>query len=76
MHPLLPLAAAGLAAGALNAFAGGGSFVPLPALMAGATVGGWLGAVLGRRLPAPWVRGLTVAFTAAITAAFFLKTGH
>jgi len=46
------------------------------ALMAGATVGGWLGAVLGKRLPAAWVRGLTVAFTAAITAAFFLKTGH
>lgn len=34
MHPLLPLAAAGLAAGTLNAFAGGGSFVTLPALIA------------------------------------------
>ncbi len=34
MSPLLPLFAAGLLAGAMNALAGGGSFVTLPALIA------------------------------------------
>jgi uncharacterized membrane protein YfcA len=34
VHPLLLVSAAGLAAGAMNALAGGGSFVSLPALIA------------------------------------------
>jgi uncharacterized membrane protein YfcA len=39
----------------------------------GAVVGGYLGAELGRRLPAPIVRAGTLLATAAITLAFFLR---
>ena len=35
MNTMIPTFAAGVAAGAMNALAGGGSFVSLPALIAG-----------------------------------------
>jgi uncharacterized membrane protein YfcA len=43
------------------------------ALALGSVFGGYGGAVLGRRLPAPAVRIVTVALAAGITAMFFLR---
>ena len=43
------------------------------ALGAGAIVGGYGGAVLGKRLPATVVRTVTIVVAAAITAAFFVR---
>ncbi len=42
-------------------------------LAAGAVTGGWLGAHLGMRLPADWVRGVVLVICYGVTAAFFLK---
>jgi hypothetical protein len=42
-------------------------------LMAGAVVGGWAGAQVGRRLPAAVLRGLVLAITVATTAIFFVR---
>jgi uncharacterized membrane protein YfcA len=44
------------------------------AMLAGATLGGYGGARIGRRAPAGVVRALTLLATAAITLAFFVKT--
>ena len=42
-------------------------------LLVGAGAGGWLGAKLGRRLPAPAVRWWTLLVTGATTAVFFAR---
>lgn len=42
-------------------------------MLAGATLGGYAGARLGRVLPGPLVRVATLACTAAITLAFFIR---
>lgn len=44
------------------------------AMLAGAVIGGYGGAHLGRRTPAGLVRALTLLATSCITLAFFLKT--
>jgi uncharacterized membrane protein YfcA len=43
------------------------------ALAAGAATGGYGGALLGKRLPAPVVRMTTIVLAAAITAVFFIR---
>jgi hypothetical protein len=42
-------------------------------MLAGGVLGGWLGAKLGKRLPAGAVRGWTLCVTAATTAVFFWR---
>jgi len=42
-------------------------------MLAGAILGGWLGAVIGKRLPARAVRWWTLGVTAATTAVFFWR---
>ena len=42
-------------------------------MLVGAILGGWLGAVIGKRLPANAVRGWTLAVTAATTLIFFWR---
>ena len=42
-------------------------------MLAGGIVGGWLGAVVGRRLPAIVVRWWTILVTGATTAVFFAR---
>ena len=42
-------------------------------MLVGAVLGGWLGARLGKRLPASAVRGWTLLVTAATTAVFFWR---
>lgn len=44
------------------------------AMLAGATLGGYGGAQIGRRMPANLVRALTLLATSCITLAFFIKT--
>ena len=113
MDSLWVLAGAGFAAGAMNALAGGGSFVSLPALIAvgvppvlanttstvalypGSMASAWayrdslsgvgevslrpllivtlLGGIAGKRIPGPVVRYGTLALTACITVAFFVR---
>jgi uncharacterized membrane protein YfcA len=43
-------------------------------MLAGAIVGGYFGAVVGRSAPAAWVRIGTLILTSLITIAFFIKT--
>jgi hypothetical protein len=43
------------------------------AMLAGAVVGGYFGAVLARRLPASWLRAFVITFGAAMTAIFFWR---
>ena len=43
------------------------------AMLVGALVGGWLGAHVGKRLPAGFVRGWTLFVTGGMTIAFFLR---
>ena len=42
-------------------------------MLTGAIAGGWLGAIVGRRLPAGAVRGWTLAVTLATTVVFFAR---
>ena len=44
------------------------------AMLAGATLGGYAGARIARRVPAPLIRTLTLVITACITLLFFIKT--
>jgi uncharacterized membrane protein YfcA len=45
-------------------------------MLVAAAVGGYLGAHLGRRLPANIVRGVTLALTCVMTLLFFARTYH
>ena len=58
------------------AFAWAGAIVWPQALwmMLWATLGGWLGARLARRLPALWVRRLVVLTGLAMSAVFFARS--
>ena len=57
------------------AFAAAGAIVWPQALwmMVGATLGGWAGARLARRLPAKWVRALVIATGLVMSAVFFSR---
>ena len=57
------------------AFAAAGAIVWPQALwmMVGATLGGWAGARLARRLPAKWVRALVIGTGLAMSAVFFSR---
>ena len=57
------------------AFALAGAIVWPQALwmMVWATLGGWLGARLARRLPTAWVRHLVIATGLVMSAVFFLR---
>jgi uncharacterized membrane protein YfcA len=44
------------------------------AMLAGAVIGGYGGAQIGRRAPASVIRAVTLCTTACITLAFFVKT--
>ena len=57
------------------AFAAAGAIVWSQALwmMVGATLGGWAGARLARRLPAKWVRALVIATGLVMSAVFFSR---
>lgn len=42
-------------------------------ILVGAVVGGYFGAVLARRIPAPWLRGFVILFGACMTLVFFRR---
>src|SRR3954468_23934904 len=42
-------------------------------MLVAAVIGGYFGAALARRVPAPWLRGFVVAYSTAMTAAFFWR---
>lgn len=42
-------------------------------MLVAAVIGGYFGAVLARRIPAPWLRGFVVAYSAVMTAVFFWR---
>jgi uncharacterized membrane protein YfcA len=42
-------------------------------MLAGGIVGGWSGALIGRRLPAGLIRGWTLLLTTVTTAVFFYR---
>lgn len=69
----LMIAAANVAAVGLFAATGHVSWPATATVMAGAVAGGYLGARVGRRLPAPVLRGLILAITFATTAVFFVR---
>jgi len=67
------LAVANLAAAIVFAATGLVAWVQCLPMLAGATVGGWAGAYLGRRLSAGAIRAWTLTVTAATTAVFFTR---
>jgi uncharacterized protein len=69
----LMLALANLAAALVFAVAGMVAWAACLPMLAGATLGGWLGAHFGKRLPAGIVRGWTLLVTAGTTVAFFIR---
>ena len=42
-------------------------------MLVAAVIGGYVGASLARRVPAPWLRGFVIAFSTAMTAVFFRR---
>jgi uncharacterized membrane protein YfcA len=42
-------------------------------MLVAAVIGGYFGAALARRMPAPWLRGFVVAYSTAMTVAFFWR---
>lgn len=72
----LMLAAANLAAAIVFAVSGLVRWEACLPMLAGGVLGGWLGALGGRRLPASAVRGWTILITAATTAVFFWRAYH
>jgi uncharacterized membrane protein YfcA len=69
----LMLAAANTVAVLIFIVSGATAWGPALAVMAGAIVGGWLGAQVGRRLPNIVLRGLVIAVTVTTTAIFFWR---
>ena len=69
----LLLVAANAAACAIFVIFGLISWLHVVPVAAGAVGGGWLGAHLGMRLPAAWVRGVVLAICYGVTAAFFWR---
>lgn len=67
------LAIANLAAGGIFIASGMVSWNAGLPMLIGAVLGGWLGARLGKRMPASLVRWGTVAISAATTVIFFLR---
>lgn len=69
----LMLVAANAVAVLLFAISGNVSWPAALVVMAGAVAGGWLGAQIGRRLPATVLRALVLTITVATTAIFFWR---
>ena len=69
----LMLAVANLAAALVFAAAGLVVWLACLPMLAGAMLGGWLGARLGKRLSPAMVRGWTLLVTGATTLVFFLR---
>jgi uncharacterized membrane protein YfcA len=42
-------------------------------MLVAAVIGGYFGAALARRVPAPWLRGFVVVYSSAMTVAFFWR---
>jgi uncharacterized membrane protein YfcA len=42
-------------------------------MLIAAAIGGYVGAVIARRVPGPWLRGFVVVFSATVTAVFFWR---
>ena len=52
----------------------GFAFLMFPGqMLVAAVIGGYFGAALARRMPAPWLRGFVVAYSTAMTAVFFWR---
>ena len=69
----LMLAVANAAAAIIFVAAGMVAWAACLPMLAGSIAGGWLGAKVGRRLPAPAVRAWTLLVTAATTMVFFWR---
>jgi uncharacterized membrane protein YfcA len=69
----LMLASANAAAAIVFAAGGMIAWAACGPMLAGAVLGGWLGALLGKRLPHGAVRVWTLLVTAATTAVFFVR---
>ncbi len=69
----LMLAIANLAAAGVFVIAGLVAWAACLPMLVGAIMGGWLGAALGKRLPAGAVRAWTLLVTGATTIVFFLR---
>ena len=69
----LMLAAANAVAVLVFVASGNVSWLPAVVVMVGAIAGGWLGAQVGRRLPAIVLRVLVLAVTVTTTAVFFWR---
>jgi uncharacterized membrane protein YfcA len=87
MDSYLLIFGAGLLAGTMNALSGGGSFITLPALIsagipsvqanASSTIGGYCGAVVGKRIPSGVIRTGTLLIATCITVIFLTRAyGH
>lgn len=72
----LMLAAANTAAAIVFTLTGLVAWWACVPMIVGAIVGGWAGALLGKRLPDALVRGWTLMVTAATTAVFFWRAYH
>ncbi|TCZ64043.1 sulfite exporter TauE/SafE family protein [Roseicella aquatilis] len=69
----LLVSAANAVAALCFALAGPMRWPETAALAAGAVVGGYVGAVVARRIPGPWLRGFVILFGAAMTFVFFRR---
>lgn len=69
----LMLAIANLAAAIVFIAAGMVRWAACLPMLAGAVIGGWAGAHIGKRLPAGWVRAWTLLVTGVTTVVFFLR---
>ena len=69
----LMLAIANLAAAGVFIVAGMVRWSACLPVLAGALVGGWAGAHVGKKLPAGWVRAWTLLVTGVTTIVFFAR---
>lgn len=69
----LMLAVANLAAAIVFIAAGMVRWAACLPMLAGAVIGGWAGAHIGKRLPASWVRVWTLLVTGVTTIVFFVR---